>query len=984
MSNGQQWGTVVGGVIGFFAGGNVALGMSIGGMIGGAIDPERIHLPSIGDAQQQTAMAGVPRPVVYGHPAPFAGNIIDGEGKARKIRVKDKGKGGPTVYSEKFLFTYAVRICEGPIAGVLRIWRNGEVVYDARTLEELQSVYDPNGDGGVLEQFMAFRAKSAMFQNRLRIYLGDEDQLPDPALEAIHGVGNTPYYRGTAYMVIEDDDVTQMGGAAAQYQFEVSATCATSEVSAGSVTMFAAPTSGTGVLLTGETPLAWPTTSDAGNAAGFVEARNGRIFAINSDGTGGRVSADRGTTWVDMTGLPGLAPRALLFSEDTWILVVASSSNIYVSTDGVNFTARAYGAAQVPWSAFATGLTVIIAPGNSAPARRSTNGGLTFADVPTLASSTQIWAIAGESILVAVSGNGLVFRSADLGAAWTSSVPTFSDGSKPASVAFGNGLFVAVSSTARTITSPDGITWTAGGDAGTSMGGIGPSNELMFAHDLFVAASDTGINTSPDGIAWTLRQATAVKSMTVLGQTGIELPDAPGYYVEADGTITGPASEQVSDCANVTLRSVVEDIASRCNVPAGKLDATVLTDIIPGYLIAGQVTGADALRPTQQMFFYDLPEVDGPIVAVKRGGAIAATITDDDLLASSDDEEMTRPQQIEYPAKVSVVTQDPAAEYSPVPQTSIRSSINVNSTSEMTVQSPIPFSGDVAAQKAHIIHKVLFARAEGSKDFALPEEYSYLVPSDCIAHEGTRWLIEAKRSADGENVFECVYDRASAYESTATGSAVTPPTLPGAGLRGPTVMVAMNLPQLRTADSTSGMYVAVHGLLSDWAGCTLYLSVDGGETEQAIRPIYNAATMGTLAADFAVAGTTLAVDVRGELESVSILQLAARANVFAIVSGGVAEIGQFQTATLTASGVTDAYDLTDFARGLLETAEATHLTGDRFVLLDSSVYFVPIDATHAGKTLIFRAVTLGTDPANNATFSVVYSPADIIIDGGGA
>lgn len=973
MSGGQQWGTAIGTVAGFFLPGGPSVWGAIGGMVGGAIDPERIHLPGIGDAQQQTAQAGIPRPVVYGHPAPFAGNIIDGEGKARKIKVKDKGKGGPTVYSEKFLLTYAIRICEGPIAGVLRIWRNGELVYDARTAAQIAAVY---GETGAVAYTAEQRAKSAAFKARCRIYLGAEDQLPDPALEAIHGVGNTPYYRGTAYIVIEDDDVTQMGGAAAQYQFEVAAAATTATNTESSLVV--APLSG---FVNAEWPLA-----------------------------GAESDYQYTGSWVAAGGDGFTSPLMNSISE-----VRAYFANMHAKT-GATGTPNALGSPDI-FIGYAGISSTRTGSGESAPYdfdQFSVQPDVT--DLESLLLLYQ-WIGVDEWVDAAVGAfcpiapvggkwygtrNGAVAHHVTSAArdpekyrTWTNCEPTFIEGVEALCISVtrkvvtpspegtplpdATGYQVMADGSVQPIPTYGTVTGTYKQLAVSALTGTDPTMVYFpRAQGPILALGDPDYDS---GTFWTAAYDAAVAAGTM--PAGLTYPG--NYPVAATSALLSTSTATTVDPTAVTLRSVVEDIAGRCDVPAGKLNAAALTDIIPGYLIAGQATGADCLRPTQQMFFYDLPEVDGPIVAVKRGGALAATITDDDMLASSDDEEETRPQQLEYPAKVSVVTQDPAAEYAPVPQTSIRSSINVNSTSEVTIQSPIPFGGDDAAKRAQIIHKVMFAQAEGRKDFALPEEYSYLVPSDCIEHAGKRWLIEKKDSADGENRLECVYDRASAYTSTATGSGVTAPTLPGTGLRGPTTMVAMNLPALRTEDSAPGMYVAVHGLLPDWAGCALYLSVDGGVTEQPVRQISNAATMGHLTAGLAVAGTTLSVDVRGELESVSAAQIAAKANAFAIVSAGKAEIGQFQTATLVTDGATvDAYNLTTLTRGLLGTAAAAHLTGDRFVLLDASVYFVPIDAIHSGKTLIFRAVTLGTDPANNATFSAVYTPADIIIDGGGA
>jgi hypothetical protein len=45
--------------------------------------------------------------------------------------------------------------------------------------------------------------------------------MPSPDLEAIWGAGNVPAYRGTAYMVALNEDLTDMSGAVPQWLFEV-------------------------------------------------------------------------------------------------------------------------------------------------------------------------------------------------------------------------------------------------------------------------------------------------------------------------------------------------------------------------------------------------------------------------------------------------------------------------------------------------------------------------------------------------------------------------------------------------------------------------------------------------------------------------------------------------------------------------------------------------------------------------------------------
>ena len=93
--SGQQIGRGVGLVVGSFFG-MPQLGMAIGGLIGGAVDPQKIKGPHIGDGQTQTASDGAPIAWIQGT-APVSGTIIQVSAR-REVEVTDSGgKGGPVV-----------------------------------------------------------------------------------------------------------------------------------------------------------------------------------------------------------------------------------------------------------------------------------------------------------------------------------------------------------------------------------------------------------------------------------------------------------------------------------------------------------------------------------------------------------------------------------------------------------------------------------------------------------------------------------------------------------------------------------------------------------------------------------------------------------------------------------------------------------------------------------------------------------------------
>lgn len=134
----------------------------------------------------------------------------------------------------------------------------------------------------------------------------------------------------------------------------------------------------------------------------------------------------------------------------------------------------------------------------------------------TAAASNSWYGVAyGNGVFVAVSSSGAgnrVMTSPD-GVTWTSRSSAADNEWR--SVAFGNGLFVAVSVDGvgnRVMTSPDGVTWTSRSSAAdnnwTSVTWGGVSGQ-----ERFVAVSGNGnVMTSPDGISWTSRTAAAANA----------------------------------------------------------------------------------------------------------------------------------------------------------------------------------------------------------------------------------------------------------------------------------------------------------------------------------------------------------------------------------------------------------------------------------------------------------------------------------------
>ncbi len=185
------------------------MGLGVPGLLDKWFGADPPPAQRLGEISQQTAKEAEPRVIVWGRVRPIGGNLIHCQKPVKrmvKVKSESGGKGGSkkkkTQKVEHVFRTYAIGVCEGPITRFSRIWRNNKLVYDAR------------GN--------AWGAKNnPVFLQSFRLYLGGWGQLPDPTLQQIWGVGNVPAYRGTAYMVSIDEDLTETGGMVPQWQFEV-------------------------------------------------------------------------------------------------------------------------------------------------------------------------------------------------------------------------------------------------------------------------------------------------------------------------------------------------------------------------------------------------------------------------------------------------------------------------------------------------------------------------------------------------------------------------------------------------------------------------------------------------------------------------------------------------------------------------------------------------------------------------------------------
>ncbi|MFN4156066.1 MAG: glycoside hydrolase TIM-barrel-like domain-containing protein [Paracoccaceae bacterium] len=173
-----------------------AIGRAVGATVGRAVDQRIIGLGSdaveVGRLDRFHVMGaseGAPIAKFWGRMR-LAGQVIWAS-RFRETGRKSGGKGMPSPKTVQYTYSVSVAIalCEGEILGIGRIWADGDEI-SPKSLN-------------------------------IRVYNGTEDQLPDPLVEADAGGSFAPAYRGIAYVVVEDIELSAYGNRVPQFSFEV-------------------------------------------------------------------------------------------------------------------------------------------------------------------------------------------------------------------------------------------------------------------------------------------------------------------------------------------------------------------------------------------------------------------------------------------------------------------------------------------------------------------------------------------------------------------------------------------------------------------------------------------------------------------------------------------------------------------------------------------------------------------------------------------
>lgn len=938
---------IVGAAVGAYFGGptGAQIGYALGSVVGNAVDPVKVQGPKIGETGVQTTAEGVPRPIIYGTISCTGNVIVAGPLVITEEETQEGKGGGPVTTSERAFRTFAIRICEGQVARILRIWEDEKLVYDIR-----------QGSG--------MGAESVKWALGTRIYGGSEDQLPDSALENVNP--DMPAYRGTAYIVFDGRDLTDRRGSIPQYRFEVAKSISNeaSTVVVGPTStkntflgvneldypmMIQNQTNGTGFQVglpgsydvstyttsfTSTSPLSTVTINNAGDTAGDT-----RIYPIAFDETRQfALSFDPNSGYCKLL-LNGAAYgyfKPTIGASDSWWY---NEGGYFPEYGGLVFFSGVYvylgvrktGSSGTIWDSV---FKFPIAGGTVYPVA-------TLSGVTGGASSPIFWMHVSRDDTVrtiAYNGAGVInVYDEDLVFQQTVSLPSAVAARFPSSVAL---LGFGVDEAKDTA-----IYVYRNGADGYSTAYIYSNSSGELLHSEPLASS------SP----------TAVTTRIVFTDDGAYIQrDTRAYFIPIG--VSG---------GSIILGEIVADIADRCGLKAEKFDVSELTDEVAGLLLAGDYNGADAINTLRAPYFFDGYNADKKIWFPKRGADASFVIDIDDLVEDPDTSK--REQAIEYPKKIHLQYQHANSGYAIVKATSARSSPDARVVGETTLSVPIVLNEDQAAQTAAKMHKVAWAEADGEITLSMPDSFIQYTPTDVgsvtLRGKTTRSRITEWDYADGVIKWTLKKDRQSAYTSDVQGVPVPDPTPPPGTITGETILAVMDIPSRTDSEDDLNIYYGVTGAMPAWYGATVQRSLDAGANFTNVATINQASIIGYTNNAIADASewytdttNTLSVTLYRDgqqLESLTDAQFLSEGGAFALEKAdGSWEVMQYRDCVETSNG---DFLLSTFHRGQLSSGTEAHASGALFVMLERPTHVVT-QSSMIGQSVVHRAPSLGQSP----------------------
>lgn len=949
MSAGQGIGAVVGATIGFFVGGpaGALYGAQIGAAVGGYLDPPKgptVQGPRLSDLAVQTSTYGAFIPRVYGTIG-IHGNLLWLENNQLKETVRKKkqgGKGGggsTTVKTYSYSATFILALCQGPIAGVRRIWCGDKLIYNAGS-DDLETIIASN-----------------QAAQGWRLYLGTDDQLPDTRYEADVGVGNASAFRGIAYLAFYDFQLADYGNTLQAAQFKVEVVS-----SSGRLTTVL-----TDLTMPGTTPVDWESglaMSPEFTGAHYLSTRQVNSGEIRS------ISLGSAQPKPELFSLTGNDPLTLVrgcvsYDGDMWYTYkttdIFGSRRFNRISDGRGFTINAdnnaYGFRRAANSDEEIFVCIYDSAGSNlfgSAGRLSIEAGIEIITTSKAATAGYMISTAGTSVHeVRVSGDQF-------------SIKTFTDN------------FAALD--AWTVEIPGAPVSDILGPLGSD--GVG-AHTCVIGDQFYICEATVG-----GYRIFVFDQQGEVDSYIVEASTVGDEIYAFLMIDETSGYIANRNIFVQFKRYAAGAYALSEIIANECGLSSllteADVDASQLIDSVSGYRVTGGTIRA-ALEPLQGAFPFDVIQSGYQIKCVPRGQSPVATIPWEDLGATDSDTpgdllQQSREMDTQLPARTTIKYLDAAREYATSEQYAER--INTEAVNRVDRELPLVLTADEAAGVAEVLQFLPWLERTDAA-FSLPPTYLHLEPSDVVTAQtpGATYqlrLTEINYTPDGRLECKAKPNRAALYTPNATGGEGVPPS-GNVPLLGPTLWLPLDIPVVdETIQNSPGFATLAAGSTSGWPGAVAFRSLDSGQTWSDLQGYTGVPTVGNARGTLPASACTLidqrslVVDlIAGELESITRDQMLAGQNYAAYGADGRWEIVRFQNATLQGDG---SYLVSHFVRGERGTEWATglHQADDYFVLLDDpDNVFIDMAVGSIGVPATYRGVTLGSsiDSAPDVPFT---------------
>ena len=932
-----------------YAFGYAALGWAIGSYIGQQLygpDAPDTQGPRLEDLAVQSATYGKSIPRVFGA-GRGAGNMIWSAGikETKHVQHSGKGGGGSTATTYTYSCSFAIGLCEGPIVGIRRIWADGKLVLDrsktaamaALLDEKLTLVVDPESD------------TENRGQAEVRVYLGTEEQMPDPLIESYEGVGEVPAYRGLSYLVVEDMQLGPFGNRIPNLSVEVVEKGNLSGIQAVLNTQHQAFAEGLDDIdiSNGVISACYPWDATYNRAITYASGPDVKLYAqgdmLNSTGElkgwpyryyWNALGEYTGRAPYFYPGLPGFK------YTQTWVLGRYRGLRVLYDQNpndasyplGYHSTVR-----LETWWPYGTEDTIV---------------GVACDSSETL---LMVWRSTGGVRYMDVWHGDLQRITVESPALWVENAHGLYQ--NPAAIENGKYLWYWQDSSA-------------------------PSDVYLYRIDLSNGVSlieelhdQVPFSVSANDVCCAARGGAFV----CLGERNLR-----GF------------GRNLIDPLPVTLDSIVSDICLEAGLTASDIDVTDLAGIeVHNYCRTHTMTARAALTPLMQAYQFDIAESD-VLRFRRRGGDVDWTIAEADLGAHGYGANVpaktprTRAQDVELPRELRVKYLDVDDDYQVSMQRSQR--IETVSSDTKTVTLPIGLTGDDARQIAEIIHYTAWTERMQIGPLHLPARYLAMEPGDVLSVpiDGRAVRMRATQvdiALPGVVRVSGVVDDPESIVSLATGAAgrTGGQTITSSG---PTWPLVLDIPALRDQDAAGGLYIAPQRFATAWPGAALYRSLDAGQSYDFVATLTDAGIVGemqTTLADGPVgvwdrAGSFDVSLPYGALSGTTNIAVLNGANVAAIGSPktGQFEIVQFRDVTLNPDGTYTCSHLLRGRRGT-EWMTGQHTVAEIFVLLDpASLARINLAADDIGQARSYKAVTFGQLLELASEQSVTYAGRSLL------